>query len=104
MVSQANTAYRGIYRFAGTASTTAQFFTDPNSRLGIQHDGNGNGKPVAIGANYSLPVNVPRSQMFQPPGNGWVCRKPVLSCQLRGPSLTAGESDAANLGRRHSET
>jgi hypothetical protein len=53
----------GVYLFAGTASTTAPFSMDPNSPLGISFHGSSDS--VAIGANYSVPANVPGSQMFQ---------------------------------------
>ena len=66
VVSQANTAYRGIHLFAGTDSTTVPFTA---STSGYQYNGNSGVNSVAIGDGYSLAVNIPGDQMFQQPGS-----------------------------------
>jgi flagellar hook-associated protein 3 FlgL len=68
VVSQANTAYRGMYLFAGTASTTVPFTASTTAPSGYQYDGNDNVNSVAIGDGYQVQVNLPGDQLFQQPG------------------------------------
>jgi flagellin-like hook-associated protein FlgL len=68
-------------------SDTAPFSVDSNSPLGIQYDGNGNS--FAIGANYSVPVNVPGARCFNSPATTCRALLQQLVTALRGGDTTA---------------
>ncbi|HTZ96948.1 MAG TPA: flagellar hook-associated protein FlgL [Terriglobales bacterium] len=67
LVSLANTSYQGQYIFAGTANTQP-FVVDSQSASGVSYNGNQGTNSVAIGAGYSVQVNLPGSQVFSQPG------------------------------------
>ena len=91
VVSQANTAYRGIYLFGGTASTTTPFTPSGTSPSGYQYNGNGNVNTVAIGDGYKIQVNLPGDQLFQQPGSDLMGSLQQLVSALQG-------GDTATIG------
>jgi len=86
VVSQANTAYRGIHLFAGTDSTTVPF---TSSTSGYQYNGNSGVNSVAIGDGYSVPVNIPGDQMFQQAGSDLLGSLQQLVSALQSGDTTA---------------
>jgi flagellar hook-associated protein 3 FlgL len=69
VVSQANTAYRGIHLFGGTASTVVPFTANPATPSGYQYNGNSNINSIAIGDGYKVQTNLAGDQVFQQPGS-----------------------------------
>lgn len=65
VLQYANTAYRGVYIFAGTASDTPPFVVDPTQASGIRYVGNSGVNNVEIAEGRSVQTNIPGSQMFQ---------------------------------------
>jgi flagellar hook-associated protein 3 FlgL len=91
VVTQANTTYRGIHLFAGTASTTIPFTASTSSPSGYQYNGNDNSNKVAIGDGYQVQVNLPGSQLFQQSGADLLGSLQQLVSSLRsGDSTTIG--------------
>ena len=84
VVSQANSAYRGIYLFAGTASTAVPFSPSGTSPSGYQYNGNSNVNSLAIGDGYVIPTNLPGDQLFQQPGSDLLGSLQGLVAALRG--------------------
>ena len=75
---QANLSYQGNYIFAGTAVTTQPFVDDAGQPSGVRYDGNTGVNDVQITDGQSLPVNVPGSQIFTPPGTAAVAATNTL--------------------------
>jgi flagellar hook-associated protein 3 FlgL len=91
VVSQANTAYRGIQLFAGTATTTLPFTPNSSSPSGYQYNGNGNVNSTSIGNGYQVQSNIPGDQIFQQPGNDLMGSLQQLVTELQsGNSTTIG--------------
>ena len=91
VVSQANTAYRGIQLFAGTATTTVPFTVNSSSSSGYQYNGNSNVNSVMIGDGYEVQMNLPGDQVFQQPGNDVLGSLQNLVTALQsGDSTTIG--------------
>jgi len=86
VVSQANTAYRGIHLFAGTDSTIVPFTA---SSSGYQYNGNSGVNSVAIGDGYSLAINIPGDEMFQQPGSDLMGSLQQLVGALQNGDTTA---------------
>jgi flagellar hook-associated protein 3 FlgL len=91
VVSQANFSYRGTHLFAGTATPTAPFTTDPTSPSGYKYNGNSNVNSVAIGDGFTIPINVAGNQLFQHPGGDLLGSLQQLAAALRG-------GDTATIG------
>jgi flagellar hook-associated protein 3 FlgL len=89
VVSQANTAYRGIHLFAGTATTTIPFTPSTSAPSGFQYNGNDSVNSVAIGDGYQVQVNLPGDQLFSQPGSDLLGSLQQLVTELR-----AGDSAA----------
>jgi flagellar hook-associated protein 3 FlgL len=89
VVSQANTGYRGIYLFAGTASTTVPFVSDPKSPSGYRYNGNSNVNSVAIGDGFTIQTNLPGDQLFQNSGSDLLGSMQQLITALRAGNTTA---------------
>ncbi len=89
LVSQANTAYRGIHLFGGTASTVVPFTANSDSPSGYQYNGNSNSNSLAIGNGYEIQVDLPGDQLFQQPGNDILGSLQGLVTALRGGDSTA---------------
>ena len=89
VVTQANTAYRGIHLFAGTASTTTPFTASTTAPSGYQYNGNDNVNSVAIGDGYQVQVNLPGDQLFQQPGSDLLGSLQQLVTALRAGDSTA---------------
>ena len=67
LISLANTSYQGEFIFSGT-STAQPFVASLASPSGVAYQGNNGVNNVQVGANYSLAVNQPGSQVFSAPG------------------------------------
>jgi len=89
VVSQANTTYRGIHLFAGTATTTVPFTASSAAPSGYQYNGNSNVNLVAIGDGYQVRVNVPGDQIFQQSGADLLGSLQQLVSTLRGGDTAA---------------
>ncbi len=89
VVTLANTAFRGIHLFAGTATTTVPFSANANSASGYQYDGNGNVNSVAVGDGYNVQVNLPGNQLFAQSGNDLLGSLQQLVTALQGGDTTA---------------
>jgi flagellar hook-associated protein 3 FlgL len=66
LLSLANTSYQGEFIFSGT-SQVQPFVADSSSASGITYNGNTGTNSVQVGANYSVQVNLPGSQLFTSP-------------------------------------
>ena len=64
MLGLANTAYEGVYVFAGTNVSAAPFLQNAGSPSGVQYDGNSDVTSVQTGEGQSLQTNVAGSQLF----------------------------------------
>ena len=89
VISQANTAYRGIHLFGGTASTVVPFTASASSSSGYQYNGNSNVNSLTVGDGYSVQVNLPGDQLFQQPGNDLLGSLQGLVTALRGGDTSA---------------
>ena len=67
LISLANTSYQGEFIFSGTA-TVQPFVANSSSPSGVAYQGNAGVNNVQVGANYSLSINQPGSQVFNAPG------------------------------------
>jgi flagellar hook-associated protein 3 FlgL len=65
IVQLANTSYRGVFVFGGTANTTPPYVLDSTQASGVLYNGNGNTNSVPIAAGHSLQANLPGNQLFQ---------------------------------------
>jgi flagellar hook-associated protein 3 FlgL len=91
VVSQANTAYRGIQLFSGTATTTVPFTVNSSFPSGYQYNGNSSQNSVMIGDGYQVQMNLPGDQVFQQPGNDVLGSLQNLVIALQsGDSTTIG--------------
>jgi flagellar hook-associated protein 3 FlgL len=68
ILSLANQTYEGSYLFAGTASSTQPFVLNSALPSGVQYNGNSNVNSIEISPGFSIPINVPGSQIFTNPG------------------------------------
>jgi flagellar hook-associated protein 3 FlgL len=64
MLGLANTAYQGVYVFAGTKVSAQPFTQDGSSPSGVQYNGNSNVTSVQTGEGQSVQTNVAGSQLF----------------------------------------
>jgi flagellar hook-associated protein 3 FlgL len=69
LVNLANLSYQGSYVFAGTASQTAPYISDPTSSSSVTYVGNSGVNNLTVGNNFTLQTNVPGSQLFSAPGH-----------------------------------
>ena len=98
LMGLANTSYQGEFIFAGTATTTQPFAASAASPSGVSYKGNTGNNQVQVGENYSLPVNLPGSQMFTAPGADMFQAMSDLINALQtnsGISAAVGEVSAA---------
>jgi flagellar hook-associated protein 3 FlgL len=66
VLSLANTSYQGEFIFAGTAAV--QPFATAATASGVLYQGNAGTNTVQVGAQYSLQINQPGSQVFSASG------------------------------------
>jgi len=89
VVSLANTAFRGVHLFAGTATTKVPFTEDPSSGPSYQYNGNSNVNSVSIGDGYGVQVNLPGDQLFTHPGIDLLAALQQLATALQGGDTSA---------------
>jgi flagellar hook-associated protein 3 FlgL len=64
MLGLANTAYQGVYVFAGTNVTSPPFVANAGAPAGVQYNGNSGVTSVQVGEGQSVQSNVPGNQLF----------------------------------------
>jgi flagellar hook-associated protein 3 FlgL len=64
MLGLANTAYQGVYVFAGTNVTSPPFVANAGAPGGVQYNGNSGVTSVQVGEGQSVQSNVPGNQLF----------------------------------------
>ena len=69
LLSLANLSYQGTFVFAGTASSTAPYVLDSTSPSGVRYVGNSTTNRITVGDHFTVPTNLPGSQLFSSPGN-----------------------------------
>jgi flagellar hook-associated protein 3 FlgL len=69
LVSLANLSYQGSYIFAGTATQTAPYVVDAASPSGVTYVGNSSVNTITVGDHFTVPTNLPGSQLFSSPGS-----------------------------------
>lgn len=67
LLGLANTSYQGEFIFAGT-STAQPFVANSSSPSGVTYTGTTGTNSIQAGANYSVQINQPGSQVFSTPG------------------------------------
>jgi flagellar hook-associated protein 3 FlgL len=68
LLGLANLSFQGSYVFAGTATQSAPFVLDPAAPSGVRYDGNTGVNEVSIGDGFSVPMNLPGSDIFAAAG------------------------------------
>ena len=68
LLNLANLSYQGQYVFAGTATGTAPYVLDANSKSGVSYVGNSWVNSVTVGNHLTVNTNMPGSSLFS--GNG----------------------------------
>ena len=64
MLGLANTAYQGVYVFAGTNVTSPPFVANAGAPSGVQYNGNSGVTSVQVGEGQSVQSNIPGNQLF----------------------------------------
>jgi flagellar hook-associated protein 3 FlgL len=64
MLGLANTAYQGVYVFAGTDVTAQPFVQDSSSSSGVQYQGNASATSVQVAEGQTVQTNLPGNQLF----------------------------------------
>jgi flagellar hook-associated protein 3 FlgL len=64
MLGLANTAYQGVYVFAGTNVSAPPFVQNSGSPSGVQYNGNSTVTSVQVGEGQSVQTNVAGNQLF----------------------------------------
>ncbi len=64
----ANLNYNGHFLFAGTADSQKPYVLDPNSPGGVAYQGNDQTNQVEVESGYTVPMNMPGSQLFSASG------------------------------------
>jgi flagellar hook-associated protein 3 FlgL len=64
MLGLANTAYQGVYVFAGTNVTSPPFVQNSVAPSGVQYNGNSDVTSVEVGEGQSVQTNVAGNQLF----------------------------------------
>jgi flagellar hook-associated protein 3 FlgL len=68
VLAAANTTFQGQFLFAGTATQTTPFVSDPTVPSGVRYDGNSGVNSIPAGPSLSLQTNVPGSAIFTSAG------------------------------------
>jgi flagellar hook-associated protein 3 FlgL len=69
LLSLANLSYQGNYVFGGTATQTVPYVLSPTSPSGVTYQGNTGTNIITLGEHFSVPTNLPGSQIFSNPGS-----------------------------------
>jgi flagellar hook-associated protein 3 FlgL len=94
MLGLANTAYEGVYVFAGTNVSAAPFLQNAGSPSGVQYDGNSDVTSVQTGEGQSLQTNVAGSQLFlNPSGNVFSALNDLASALNSGNGIAAANTE-----------
>ncbi len=94
MLGLANTAYEGVYVFAGTNVSAAPFLQNAGSPSGVQYDGNSDVTSVQTGEGQSLQTNVAGSQLFlNPSGNVFGALNDLANALSSGNGIAAANTE-----------
>jgi flagellar hook-associated protein 3 FlgL len=64
----ANLNYNGHFLFAGTADSRKPYVLDPNAPGGVAYQGNDQTNEIEVESGYTVPMNMPGSQLFSASG------------------------------------
>lgn len=68
LLGLANLTYQGSYVFGGTANQSAPYVLNTSSPSGVTYQGNSGVNTVTLGNDFSLPTNLPGTQLFSASG------------------------------------
>ncbi len=101
LLALANTSFRGVYLFAGTAVDVQPFVLDGAQPSGIRYDGNINVNDIEITEGQLLQVQVPGSQIFADAAADLFGALTDLSVALRTDTNVAAAVDQIGVAFRH---
>ena len=94
MLGLANTAYQGVYVFAGTNVSAPPFAASNSSPSGVQYSGNGSTTSVQVGEGQSVQSNVSGSQLFlNSSGNVFSALNDLANALTSGNGLDAANTE-----------
>ena len=101
LLALANTSFRGVYLFAGTAVDVQPFVLDGAQPSGIRYDGNINVNDIEITEGQMLQVQVPGSQIFADAAADLFGALTDLSVALRTDTNVAAAVDQIGVAFGH---
>lgn len=101
LLALANTSFRGVYLFAGTAVDVQPFVLDGAEPSGVRYDGNINVNDIEITEGQMLQVQVPGSQIFADPAADLFGALTDLSVALRTDTNVAAAADQIGVAFQH---
>lgn len=101
LLALANTSFRGVYLFAGTAVDVQPFVLDGAQPSGIRYDGNINVNNIEITDGQMLQVQVPGSQIFADAAADLFGALTDLSVALRTDTNVAAAVDQIGVAFGH---